>query len=78
MAQLSAICADTGEGIAPEQLPHIFERFYRVEKSRARSEGGSGLGLAIVKQMVQAHGGQVWVETELGKGSIFYVALPIS
>lgn len=68
--------ADTGEGIDPEQLPHIFERFYRVEKSRARTEGGSGLGLAIVKQMVQAHGGKVRVESELGKGSTFYVSLP--
>ena len=68
--------ADTGEGIAPENLPHVFERFYRVEKSRARSEGGSGLGLAIVKQMVQAHGGKVWAESELGKGSTFYVSLP--
>jgi signal transduction histidine kinase len=68
--------ADTGEGIAPEYLPHIFERFYRVEKSRSRSEGGSGLGLAIVKQMVQAHGGDVRVESEVGKGSVFYVTLP--
>jgi signal transduction histidine kinase len=70
--------ADTGEGIALENLPHIFERFYRIEKSRARSEGGSGLGLAIVKQMVQAHGGRVWVESISGKGSTFYVALPLS
>ncbi len=68
---------DTGEGIAPEHLPHVFERFYRVEKSRARSEGGSGLGLAIVKQMVQAHGGKVWVESEVGKGSKFYISLPL-
>jgi signal transduction histidine kinase len=68
---------DTGEGIAPENLPYIFERFYRVEKSRAKSEGGSGLGLAIVKQMVQAHGGSVWVESEVGKGSKFYVTLPV-
>jgi two-component system OmpR family sensor kinase len=68
--------ADNGEGIAPEHLPHIFERFYRADKSRARSEGGSGLGLAIVKQMVQSHGGRVWVESEAGKGSTFYVMLP--
>lgn len=70
--------ADTGEGIAPEHLPNIFERFYRVEHSRSRSEGGAGLGLAIVKQMVQAHGGKVWVETEPGKGSRFYIALPLT
>lgn len=68
--------ADTGEGIAPEHLPHVFDRFYRAEKSRTRSDGGSGLGLAIVKQMVQAHGGRVWVESEMGKGSIFYIAIP--
>ena len=69
--------ADSGEGIAPEHLRHIFERFYRVEHSRSRSEGGTGLGLAIVKQMTQAHGGKVWAKSEAGKGSIFYVALPL-
>lgn len=67
--------ADTGEGIAPEHLPHIFERFYRAETSRARSEGGAGLGLAIVEQMIHAHGGKVWAESESGKGSTFYVVL---
>ncbi len=70
--------ADTGEGIAPEHLTNIFERFYRVDHSRARSEGGAGLGLGIVKQMVQAHGGKVWAESEPGKGSVFYVALPLA
>ena len=69
---------DTGEGIAPEHLPHLFERFYRVESSRARSEGGAGLGLAIVQQMVQAHGGRVWAESQPGRGSTFYIALPYS
>lgn len=68
--------ADTGEGISPESLPYVFERFYRVETSRARSEGGAGLGLAIVKQVVQAHQGKVWAEGEPGKGSTFYIALP--
>jgi signal transduction histidine kinase len=68
--------ADTGEGIPSEHLSHLFERFYRVENSRSRSEGGAGLGLAIVKQMVEAHGGQVWVESLSGKGSTFSFTLP--
>ncbi|MBI4295526.1 MAG: HAMP domain-containing protein [Chloroflexi bacterium] len=70
--------ADTGEGIAPEHLPYVFERFYRVESSRSRGEGGVGLGLAIVKQMVEAHGGKVWAESEAGKGATFYITLPLS
>ena len=70
--------ADTGEGIPAEHLPGVFERFYRVEDSRSRSAGGAGLGLAIVKQMVEAHGGRVWAESEPGKGSTFYVALPVA
>lgn len=69
---------DTGKGIAPEHLPYVFERFYRVDSSRSRSEGGAGLGLAIVKQIVQAHGGQVWVESEVNKGSVFYIAFPFA
>lgn len=69
--------ADNGEGISPEHLPHVFERFYRVEESRSRGEGGAGLGLAIARQMVEAHGGTVWAESELGKGSTFHVALPL-
>ncbi|AQU06129.1 sensor histidine kinase [Dehalococcoides mccartyi] len=70
--------ADTGEGIPPADLPHIFDRFYRVTTSRARSEGGSGLGLAIVKEMTEAHGGYVWAESTLGKGSTFNYWLPVS
>jgi len=54
---------DTGSGIAPEDLPHVFDRFYRADKSRSRTSGGSGIGLAIVKQLVEAHGGQVWAES---------------
>lgn len=69
--------ADTGEGIAAEHLPHIFEHFYRVSDSRARSEGGTGLGLAIVKHLVLAHHGKVWAESEPGKGSRFSVFLPL-
>jgi two-component system OmpR family sensor kinase len=68
---------DTGEGIAPEHLPNVFERFYRAGDSRSRGEGGAGLGLAIVKQMVQAHGGQVWAESQPGRGSTFHLALPV-
>ncbi len=71
-----AVC-DTGEGIAPEHLPHVFERFYRADRSRARLTGGSGLGLAIVKQLVQAHGGEITVESEVGKGSTFKFSVPV-
>lgn len=68
---------DTGEGIAPQHLPYVFERFYRADPSRARSTGGSGIGLAIVKQLVQAHGGDVYVESQLGNGSRFSFVLPL-
>ena len=70
--------ADTGEGIAPEDLPHVFERFYRSGGSRSRKEGGSGLGLAIVRQMVEAHHGRVWVESQPGRGSVFHILLPFA
>ncbi len=68
--------ADTGEGIGVEHLSKVFERFYRADSSRFRSRGETGLGLAIVKQMVEAHSGRVWVESELDKGSTFFIALP--
>jgi signal transduction histidine kinase len=74
---LLVLVKDTGEGIPAENLPHIFERFYRVDSSRGRSEGGTGLGLAIVKQIVEAHDGMVWVESDLNKGSTFYIAIPV-
>ncbi len=69
---------DTGAGIPPEDLPHIFDRFYRVDRSRTRSTGGSGLGLAIVKQLVEAQGGRVWVDSVMGKGSTFSFGLPLT
>jgi len=69
---------DTGEGIPAEDLPSIFERFYRVDKSRARATGGSGLGLTIAKRLVEAHGGKIEAQSELGKGSCFSFTLPVS
>lgn len=70
--------SDTGPGIAPEDLQRLFDRFYRVDRSRSRSTGGSGLGLAIVKQLVEAHGGRVWATSQVGKGSTFSFRLPTS
>ena len=70
--------SDTGIGIPPDALPRIFERFYRVDKGRAREEGGTGLGLAIVKHVAQAHGGQVEVDSRLGRGTTFRVRLPVA
>lgn len=67
---------DEGMGIAKEQLPRIFERFYRVDKARSRTLGGTGLGLAIVKHIAKVHNGHVTVESELGKGSIFSFIIP--
>lgn len=69
---------DSGPGIAPEDLPHIFERFYRVDKARQRHEGGSGLGLAIAHSIVALHGGKIWAESEVGNGATFVAALDIA
>lgn len=68
---------DNGPGIAQEHLPHIFDRFYRVDKARSRNVGGTGLGLAIVHQLVMLHGGEIHVESEVGQGTQFTVELPI-
>ncbi|OIJ18878.1 hypothetical protein BKP45_15215 [Anaerobacillus alkalidiazotrophicus] len=67
---------DNGIGMSQEDLPHIWERFYRVDKSRSRESGGSGLGLAIVKEIVEIHGGSVKVKSEIGQGTSFYLILP--
>ena len=68
--------ADSGEGIAPGDLPHIFEPFYRGEKSRARNGGGAGLGLTIARGIVEAHGGTICATSEPGAGSQFRFTLP--
>jgi len=68
---------DTGEGIPAEDLPNIFERFYRVDKSRTRATGGTGLGLTITKRLVEAHGGRIEAHSELGQGSRFVFTLPV-
>lgn len=67
---------DTGCGIPAKDLPHIFERFYRVDPARSRQAGGTGLGLAIAREIVEAHGGRIWAESSPGKGSTFYFTLP--
>jgi signal transduction histidine kinase len=67
---------DDGEGIRLEDLPHVFDRFYRADRSRSRLTGGAGLGLAIARGIIQAHGGEIGVESTLGNGSRFHFTLP--
>lgn len=74
--EIEVIVRDNGPGIPAADLPHIFERFYRVGKGRSRESGGTGLGLSIVKHIAQLHGGRVWAESELGKGTAIFVRLP--
>ena len=76
LGDVSVSVKDTGIGIAPEHIPHLFERFYRVDKGRSRNMGGTGLGLAIVKNIVQAHGGEISVKSEVGYGSDFLLRIP--
>lgn len=75
--RVKVVFRNSGDGIAPEDLPHIFERFYRCEKSRSQETGGAGIGLAIVKQVVETHGGQVGAESRRGETSIWFT-LPLS
>jgi two-component system phosphate regulon sensor histidine kinase PhoR len=68
---------DTGIGIHPTDLPHIFEHFYRVDQSRSTETGGIGLGLSIARYIIHCHGGEITVESTVGKGSLFKVLLPL-
>lgn len=67
---------DNGIGISPEDIPRIFERFYKSDRARTRSRGGTGLGLAISRHIVQAHNGRIWVKSKEKQGSTFYFTLP--
>jgi two-component system sensor histidine kinase BaeS len=75
--QAEVAVTDTGVGIAPEHVAHVFDRFYRADASRSRNTGGSGLGLAISQQLVTAHGGTISVASVLGHGTTFTVRLPL-
>lgn len=68
--------SDQGLGIPRKDLNKIFDRFYRVDKARARKQGGTGLGLAISKEVIEAHGGRIWADSAEGKGSTFYISIP--
>ncbi|MUK89215.1 HAMP domain-containing protein [Ornithinibacillus sp. L9] len=74
-SKLNIVISDSGEGIPEKDLPHIFERLYRVEKSRSRASGGKGFGLAIAKEIVESHGGEIEVHSELGKGTTITISL---
>jgi two-component system sensor histidine kinase BaeS len=73
--QVRIAVSDTGPGIAPKDQTHLFDRFYRADVARDRASGGSGLGLAIARALVEAHGGEIWVESALGEGTTFTIIL---
>jgi two-component system sensor histidine kinase VicK len=76
-ADLMLWVRDQGVGIAPDALPKLFTKFFRAHNKETRTIGGTGLGLALVKRIITAHGGHIWVESELGKGSTFFFTLPV-
>ena len=69
--------SDTGPGIPPEERDKVFEKFHQIDNSNTRTKGGTGLGLAIAKEIVEMHGGRIWVESTLGKGATFRLELPV-
>ena len=73
---LRVMISDDGMGIPKENVGRIFDRFYRVDRARARSMGGTGLGLAIAREMIEAHGGEIWAESEEGQGTTVFFTLP--
>jgi signal transduction histidine kinase len=77
-SQVEVCVRDDGTGISPDQLPFVFERFYRADKSRQRTTGGAGLGLSIVKQLVEAHGGHVSIESQVGAGTTVRFSTPVA
>jgi two-component system phosphate regulon sensor histidine kinase PhoR len=76
-SNLKLAVSDTGQGIPSEELPRIFERFYRVDKARTRESGGTGLGLSIVKHAIESQGGTISVSSRIGSGSTFTIRLPL-
>jgi two-component system sensor histidine kinase BaeS len=76
--QIAVAVCDTGAGISPDDLPHVFDRFYRADRARARQTGGAGLGLAIARHLVTAHGGAISVESAPGQGATFTFTVPIA